>query len=265
MRLRLSGLPSALLFGLAAVLPVGDLARADPAPQNWTGVYLGISSGVGWNPGPGDHHCVDNNGVPSGPACQLLPADVDAVGEGIGALLGVHGGISVDLNGRFVVGAEVDFGMAHIQGQSSVGGPFISAGGGTTNPTGEYSSNYTINSLSTVRLRGGILPRPDVLVYLTGGLAIADIDASSAFVANNVGRTYLDSASEVTLGFTVGAGLEYAIGDGWKLRAEGLYYDVGAVQTLGVPPGIAPPVYNHNVTFDVRGAVLRMGLSFDIN
>lgn len=263
--LQIGRLSLSIAAGMISGALSGQAVLANPVPSGWTGAYVGMTTGVGWNAGDGAHQCIDDNGVADSPFCQLLPIGVDAISDTTGPLLGVHGGLNIDLNGRFVIGAEVDFSMANIRGQNTVAGPFLFPSGATVNPTGEFSSTYTINSLSTLRLRGGIVAHPDLFVYATGGVAMAHIDASSTFVANNVGRSYPGSVSQLAFGFTVGAGVEYALSDGWRVRAEGLYFDLGDVHTRGAPVGIAPPVFNHNATFGVRGALIKVGLSFDLN
>jgi outer membrane immunogenic protein len=58
-----------------------------------------------------------------------------------------------------------------------------------------------------------------VLPYLTGGLAIADIEAG--------GRGLGTTSSTTKAGWTVGTGIEWAVVGPWTAKVEYLYADLG--------------------------------------
>jgi outer membrane immunogenic protein len=104
------------------------------------------------------------------------------------------------------------------------------------------------------------------MIYATGGLAYGNVDysANTNFTVQG-GPFYRSSFTETNLGWTVGGGLEYAIGHHWSVKAEYLYYDLGnegrTQQQLffGVPQG--PPFFVH-YNFENTGNIVRGGLNF---
>lgn len=83
--------------------------------------------------------------------------------------------------------------------------------------------------------------------YITAGGAYGNIKAS----INTVPPV---SASESKLGYTFGAGLEYAFLSNWTAKVEYLYVNLGTFDT-----GFSTPVVN-NVSFDAN--VVRVGLNY---
>jgi outer membrane immunogenic protein len=73
------------------------------------------------------------------------------------------------------------------------------------------------------------LPSERLLLYVTGGLAYGDFSGSALMTA--AGTTALDfgSWSRVNAGWTVGAGVEAALGSNWSIKFEYLYMDLGNV------------------------------------
>ena len=83
-----------------------------------------------------------------------------------------------------------------------------------------------------------------MLFYGTGGLAVGQSNYSA-----NIRRTAIllnfnvpASATETKIGWTIGAGAEYALPNNWSVKAEYLYYDLGSVTLNGtqVPAIILP-------------------------
>jgi outer membrane immunogenic protein len=118
--------------------------------------------------------------------------------------------------GNFVFGFEADGDWSGLNGNRTTAGC----------PTGCSTSDTWI---STERGRIGYA-FDRLLPYVTGGLAVGDIRAS----ANGVG-----SGSAVNAGWTVGAGLEYALPGNWSVKAEYLYADLGRFNCAGCT--LTPP------------------------
>jgi len=99
-----------------------------------------------------------------------------------------------------------------------------------------------IDWFGSTRLRAGFLPTDRFLVYATGGVAY--------------GKYSIDLAdlSDTRVGWTVGAGVEYAIDDKWSLKTEYLYTDLGSWD-IAVDEGIAADV-------DFKFHTVRAGLNF---
>lgn len=126
------------------------------------------------------------------------------------ALKGGFGGGTVGYNwqfGTFVLGIEGDGAFGDV---STTVGPVTAK----------------IDSLATVRGRFGVAV-DQVLLYGTGGLALADTKVSVAGL----------SASNTQTGWTAGAGIEWMFIPRWSLKAEYLYRRFDNTTLLGVPLG----------------------------
>jgi outer membrane immunogenic protein len=115
-----------------------------------------------------------------------------------------------------------------------------------------------------VRARAGILVTPRVLLYATGGLAYGEVNSSETIGGSSF------SASDTRVGYTVGGGIEGAIGGNWTAKLEYLYVDLGrtsgsfatATPALGagvVPNGTLTSSYNSHITDNV----LRVGVNYN--
>jgi len=132
--------------------------------------------------------------------------------------------------GQAVVGVEGDIDWADING--------------TTNAACPLGCKTTDNWLSTVRGRLGYAA-DRFMPFVTGGAAFGDIRASTPGFAG---------ASNTNAGWTVGAGLEFAIAGNWTAKAEYLYVDLGKFN-CGISCGA---LATDNVSFTtniVRGSV----------
>jgi outer membrane immunogenic protein len=200
----------------AADLSVAPLYKAPPAEvsqvYNWTGFYLGINGGGGWG-----HSYWDANatGIPLS-----------------GGLVGGTAGYNYQI-GKAVVGVEGDVDWADLSGsRATVGCP----AGCTT------SDSW----LSTVRGRVGYA-FDRFLPYVTGGLAVGDIQASTPG---------FPGATNTNAGWTVGGGLEVALPGNWSAKAEYLHVDLGRFN-CGVNCGTVP---TDNVS--MHDDVFRAGVNY---
>ena len=183
-----------ILLATALVLATGTAYAADvlqeapvAASYDWTGAYIGVNAGGGFG------------------TFKLSPS-----GGGGGSFdfsaSGFLGGIQAGYNwqvGQFVYGVETDFQGSDIKAELSTGGP---------------SLETKVDWFGTLRARIGYTPVDRFLVYGTGGLAYGHE------------KTSLPGAfdfSKTKVGWTVGAGAEYAITNNWSLKSEYLYTDLG--------------------------------------
>ena len=133
--------------------------------------------------------------------------------------------------GAAVLGVEGDIDWAGLSGSTTGGCP---AGCKTSN-----------SWLSTIRGRLGYAA-DRFMPYITGGGAFGNIQASTPG---------LGGASTTNAGWTVGAGLEFAVAPRWTLKAEYLYVDLGKFN-CGV--GCGAPV--DNVSFSTN--LIRGGFNY---
>jgi len=134
--------------------------------------------------------------------------------------------------GPAVIGAEGDIDWSSLKGSTT------SAGCPAGCTTGD-------SWLSTERLRLGYAA-DRFMPFVTGGMAIGNINATTPGLAGN---------STTNVGWTLGAGLEFAIAGRWTAKAEYLYVDLGKFN-CGVGCGAA----TDNVSFSTN--VIRGGINY---
>lgn len=188
---------TALSFSaFAADLPSRQAPQAfAPAPIfTWTGFYVGGTVGA---VGLSTNYNIDDY------------SNQNAKGTGGGALAGLTVGYNYQI-GAVVLGAEADYSL--------------STAGNSASGLNIPGASADMKSFGTLRARVGYTV-DRVLVYVTGGLAVANLKGSSF-------DYYLDSDcragfSRTKLGWTLGAGVEYALTSHISLKAEALYADFG--------------------------------------
>jgi outer membrane immunogenic protein len=90
-------------------------------------------------------------------------------------------------------------------------------------------------------------------LYATGGLAYGGVNTSET-----IGGTAF-SATDTRVGYTVGAGIEGALGGNWTAKLEYLYVDLGRVSGSFTPAGgVITSAYSSRITDNV----LRVGVNY---
>lgn len=218
---------AAALIGVAAVAWVSSAQAQSPS---WTGFYLGGAVGgrraeADWStqsiyapiaiPAPGYYTPLSN------PNAALNSNGFR------GALFGGYNWQS----GSWVWGVEADLGIANSKASMS-GTPGVNYFG--TASGDQLSAELGLDG--SVRLRGGVLVLPSLLVYATGGLALQQATLKSScgpqttatFCNFGSGLGLLsESATNTMAGWTLGGGLEAALDNHWTARAEYRYSDFG--------------------------------------
>lgn len=226
-----------LLSGMLACLPLATPAKSD----NWTGLYFGGSVGlgkmatdsrsnsdfrstfsstsfgsIGWPPLQQTVTIYEDTTVSRG--------NSEGSDDGsFGAMGGVLFGGNLQL-GLFVLGGEINMDWLDYTSRSTVdvqstttstNAAVQSVDGGPFFPLGEYSQTYTENYRSvfepnldwkaTILARAGMLVNDNVLAYGLIGYARAGF-TNAPFDTRN--------------GVSYGGGVDWALGDGWSIRAE---------------------------------------------
>jgi outer membrane immunogenic protein len=118
--------------------------------------------------------------------------------------------------------------------------------------------------LSTVRGRAGIINH-NLLLYVTSGLAFANIDTTFRRVLPQANVNESFSYGDTRWGWTIGAGAELAVTDSISVKSEALYVhfedDSGSYRSL-VPVG-NPGAFNFHSTDDVW--LIRTGINIKLN
>jgi outer membrane immunogenic protein len=193
---------------IAADMPVPQAAPVPPptyypAYYNWSGVYLGINGGYGF-------------GQSQWTFAGASTGNFNTNAALIGGTLGVN-----YQTGPFLVGFEGDIDWSNLRGNSSVAGCVgLGAAPGSTCQT---NSDW----LGTARARVGYA-FDRVLIFGTAGGAFGNMRA----VLNPPGTSI---AIPTQLGWTVGAGAEYAFTEAISAKVEYLFVNLG---TAGCPAAI---------------------------
>jgi outer membrane immunogenic protein len=248
-KLLLAGVAIAGLVAGASAASAADLpVRSAPPPPmiaaipifTWTGFYVGAQVGYAW----GDNN---NDNIPGGAFVAnavgaLVPFDGGFGGDNDGFLAGVHAGYNYQF-GSFVVGLEGDIEGVFGGDDNDFNGVLFDAFG---NPAAVSFSANSLDWQGSIRARVGFA-FDRALIYATGGFAFGGV--SGGFTQN-----LLDNNDDTLTGWTLGAGVEYAITNNLTTRLEYRYTNFSGNDS----------VFN-NVNFgggDLDFHTVRVGLSY---
>jgi len=223
---------------------------------DWTGFYIGGNIGYSWG------RSQDTISLANG-AGTILFSDTASRN-----MNGVVGGGQIGYNWQmqsWLWGLEAD-----IQGSGQKASrDFICPTGVCTpnfgviavfpGPAVPVTLTQKLDWFGTVRGRVGVLASPTVLLYATGGLAYGDVQTSATIAGLGI-----TSSSNTKVGWTVGAGIEGAIGGNWTAKLEYLYMDIGRTSgtfatTVGAfGGGFLASSYNSRITDNI----LRVGVNY---
>jgi outer membrane immunogenic protein len=210
---------------LAADLPVYSKAPAVAAVYDWTGFYIGTNLGYSWGRASTNGTAIGTQATPPvvTPVSGLLSGRADVNGFIGGGQLGYNRQF-----GSWLAGLEGDIQFSNERASGDV----VCTLGVTVCPT--FTRDYKLDWFGTARGRVGFLPAERILLYATGGLAYGKFSGSSLMgVGGNAaaGINALDFGqwSFLRAGWTVGGGVEAALGGNWSIKFEYLYMDLGNV------------------------------------
>jgi outer membrane immunogenic protein len=248
----------------AADLPARTYTKAPvmAASYDWTGFYLGVNAGGAWSQSDAATTTVFS---PTGYFATTSPGAIAIAGAQRINASGFTGGLTAGYNwqaSNIVFGLESDFNYLDLKGSSTGSGIYPCCA-----PTGfTVNSSVSTDWLITLRPRVGVAAN-NWLFYVTGGLAVGSVKSNFNFTDTFATAAESASMSQTRTGWTVGAGTEYALMNGWSVKAEYLYVDLGRQSTTSTnltafTPAIAYPsnVYTHSV--DLRTNIVRVGLNY---
>jgi outer membrane immunogenic protein len=242
----------------ADLAPVSTWTKAPVAPSvsvpSWTGFYAGL--GIGFRSTRNDLTSTSLlfDGVPQDLSGAILSQPFNDAGFRVAPYVGYNWQVAR----QWVVGIEGDLGFGNHT--SALSGFEFSPVLGSNTGAGD---SLAVKTTWDGSLRGslGYLLTPSTLIYTTGGVAWQHDDVIStcgnanscagngitpAVVTNSVTRT----------GWTVGGGIETALGGNWLARAEYRYADFGTA-AMNVTRNENPPL----LTVDNFEARLRTHLA----
>ena len=192
-------------LGCAALMLLATVGSHNPAMAG--GFYVGVNGGGGLGP--------TSQTLTVDPLITALGVSTTGTYEVRGALVGATLGYNYQ-TGPWVLGIEGDIDWSNIGGQ--VTGPVMGI---------PATFETQLSWLNTFRGRVGYALGP-IFPYLTGGGAFGGIRATDAITIPGSGNE-LAGLSDVRLGWTAGAGLEYGLlNQNWSVKVEYLYVDLGS-------------------------------------
>jgi outer membrane immunogenic protein len=260
---------TALALTLATSANAADLAArpytkapvVDPA-YNWSGWYIGGNVGYSWGHSStgtfldptsdwGFESVAFRNEFASQSSARYSPQ-------------GVVGGLQTGYNwqsGAWVFGLEADINGSDIN--KNVTYSTLNSGIIRT-----FTEGTKVDWFATFRPRVGYAV-DRTLWYVTGGLAVGDVEGSWTVNSDN-GYAKTGSTRSTKAGYTVGAGVEHAWMSNWTVKLEYLYTDLGSVSYNSVyVPGstFAPPAFNYreSISQDIAFHTVRVGLNYKLN
>ena len=269
------GMSAAVLaVAVGSGLPVH--AQDNALPYDWTGFYVGINAG-------GAHGTYNpTTSTVVSPTYLFKPVDVAAVNNaGMQHIkpLGFLGGVQAGYNWQFghaVVGLESDLDYFHLNGAANSGAVRY-PGGGSGFFIGARLTQFVISSyanadwLFTLRPRVGIAA-DNWLFYATGGLALTRLQGGFLFTDYNFNQEFegaeqAAAINSIRAGYIVGGGVETAVTDRLRLKAEYGYVNFGTVhaketdsdfQTAFAPP--ATQTFTQSMKLTTQ--FVRVGLNY---
>jgi outer membrane immunogenic protein len=160
-----------------------------------------------------------------------------------GWLGGVQAGYNWQFSPRWVAGIEADFDWADLAGDGASATTLF----GGSNPA-TFSASQKIEWLGTLRARLGYLSTENLLLFATGGLAYGKVNETTstalpAGATNSIGNfnygygcggiyggpdCFAGAQSRTSVGWSAGAGAEFAISRGVIVKLEYLHVDLGS-------------------------------------
>lgn len=189
------------------------------AGSNWDGKYVGASIGYADVDADVDSRVVDVSGA------YFIGTDAGQVGPQASPTLSdsnINGSFILGYNkrnGDQVLGIEADLSFMNYKDKSSSGSiEYLTFAGGF------FTSETTVEAdwMASLRGRIGIL-RNSTLFYVTGGVALAQVEYEHTFSDTVAPAFSRASGSKTALGWTAGVGAEWQLQDNWSVKAEYLY------------------------------------------
>jgi outer membrane immunogenic protein len=228
----LAGLAICGTASAADLSPAPVYTKAPPVPlmYNWSGYYVGFNVGGSWG-----------------------NQDTSLAGTLSPTVNGVIGGGQIGVNWQdhspWVAGIEIDFQGSGQSGNGSYAGIIL--------PGDSLSFKDELQWFGTVRGRFGYAfgDMGRWLAYGTFGLAYGGNKLSGSGTVGGVGVGFSQTGNP--LGFTAGAGVEWAFADRWSAKLEYLYIDyLSGGPTIALPGGV------NLDTGDMVDNIVRVGANY---
>lgn len=179
-----------------------QIAHVTETVKRWDGAYVGVVGGKS----VGTTQDIANS--------KAVARDTE------GLFGGVVAGYNWQLDNGVVIGVE---------GDVIAGGPKSEWAGNVTNPYDSYYGSDVVNGSASVRARLGYNVNDFALPYVTAGIVGAHTthtlgcDRGRVVATNGCKTQFEDQSSQFVFGYTVGAGVEFALSETVAVRTEYRY------------------------------------------
>jgi outer membrane immunogenic protein len=207
----------------AAELPAPAPAPVAPPAYTWSGCYIG--GGGGYSSGTSTHFTTAGSAVTQRSTAFGTPLPAGANITDSFNLSGFIGTGQLGCNwqwGAWVFGIEGDGSATNKEGQAFEFPLVPLAGTARAGWISQTQERWLVTARGRLGLTNFWWFGPNTMVYVTGGGAWAKIDTSE-FLPGSLATTTGHQESNTRSGWTVGGGLEYAVGYGWSVKSEFLY------------------------------------------
>lgn len=230
--------------------------------QNWSGSYIGFSAGAARGASTASTNVLDVNS----PTSWFQPTDPTLVNPALsGPSSGTQfiGGIQAGHNwqsGSVVYGVEVDFSALNLAMKRSGYGDF---GNWPFAAATSASTDWMLSSRGRLGFAAG-----SVLFYGTAGLAATDLKIAANYSdldgATGASGSGAWTSRKLSLGWTAGGGLEWALDARWSLKTEYLFTQFKDIEANGTVRDGQGQGYSNGVTTkaDLSAHVARAGLNY---
>jgi outer membrane immunogenic protein len=229
--------------------PVPAYAPPPPPAYTWSGCYVGASAGT--SSGTSQHFTTAGSTIVSpSQAGSPITESFD--------LSGFIGGGQLGCNwqwGAWVFGIEGDGSAVNKSGQGFELQPIPR---GNTLWISETQERWFVTARGRLGLTNFWWFGDKTLLYVTGGGAWAKIDASEWLTLTPQSTGHQESNTRS--GWTVGGGIEYALGYGWSVKSEFLYADFGTFTTFTSPPFASTNIQPRDVK--LKDYIFRAGMNY---
>ena len=262
---------SALADDLTKIKTASQIINgAEDLPHNWQGYYVGGFIGI--------NNFEDTVTMQNEPAWAQYYGPYDGefrpgdrlTGGNSSYTAGVEFGYNQQF-GRWVAGVEADYMFGEISGTAQSSRPVCDNcnGGARIVPGLHAIATGQLNDFGTARARIGYTFN-NLLVFATGGLAWGQVNTTLTdqylYWDGDVDFPYAHSGNRV--GWTLGAGTEYAVSEHVSLKLESLYYDLGSYtgnyRSDYLNPSFSPSDMNPYAQYKdhAAGEIVRAGLNY---
>ncbi|MBV9628596.1 MAG: porin family protein [Xanthobacteraceae bacterium] len=223
-RLAVTLLSGASVFALTQVAPAADMAvKALASPPavaaTWSGLYIGVHGGAGWQSAP-------NWSFADRPALLVFdPQTLTGTGN-LGAVGGLQAGYNWQFAPAWLLGVEGDFSWASLTDHRTLAPLTFNGGTAMTGSSASMSANT--QWLSSARARVGYVGWNNTLLYFTGGAAWANVEYNGQSMVTFLGTPVTSQVAATTTkaGWVLGGGAEWMATPNIMIRAEYLYYNL---------------------------------------